>query len=72
MSDPIFHINSPNVLLEPSVSDIFKAKVIDYVAANLQQQTKIDIPGNLTYAFPESWWACSVFLLMYTKRMYNN
>ena len=37
--DPIIHqgISSPNVLLEPSVGDSFKAKVADYGAVNLQQ-----------------------------------
>ena len=54
--DPIIHrdISSPNVLLEPSVDDSFKAKVTDYGAANLQQQAKTDMPGNPAYASPES------------------
>ena len=54
--DPIIHrdISSPNVLLEPSVSDSFKAKVTDYGAANLQQHTRTDMPGNPAYASPES------------------
>ena len=54
--DPIIHrdISSPNVLLEPSVGDSFKAKVTDYGAANLQQQAKTDMPGNPAYASPES------------------
>ena len=54
--DPIIHrdISSPNVLLEPSVGDNFKAKVTDYGAANLQQQAKTDMPGNPAYASPES------------------
>ena len=54
--DPIIHrdISSPNVLLEPSVGDSFKAKVADYGAANLQQQAKTDMPGNPAYASPES------------------
>ena len=54
--DPIIHrdISSPNVLLEPSVGDSFKAKVTDYGAANLQQLAKTDMPGNPAYASPES------------------
>ena len=50
--NPIIHrdISSPNVLLEPSVGDSFKAKVADYGAANLQQQAKTDMPGNPAYA----------------------
>ena len=54
--DPIIHrdISSPNVLLEPSVGDSFKAKVTDYGAANLQQQAKTNMPGNPSYASPES------------------
>ena len=54
--DPIIHrdISSPNVLLEPSVGDSFKAKVTDYGAANLQQHAKTDMPGNPAYASPES------------------
>ena len=54
--DPIIHrdISSPNILLEPSVGDSFKAKVADYGAANLQQQAKTDMPGNPAYASPES------------------
>ena len=46
--NPIIHrdISSPNVLLESSVGDSFKAKVADYGAANLQQQAKTDMPGN--------------------------
>ena len=54
--NPIIHrdISSPNVLLEPSIGDSFKAKVADYGAANLQQQAKTDMPGNPAYAAPES------------------
>ena len=54
--DPIIHrdISSPNVLLEPSVGDSFKAKVADYGAANLQQQAMTFMPGNPAYASPES------------------
>ena len=54
--NPIIHrdISSPNVLLEPSVGNSFKAKVSDYGAANLQQQAKTDMPGNPAYAAPES------------------
>ena len=54
--NPIIHrdISSPNVLLEPSVGDSFKAKVADYGAANLQRQAKTDMPGNPAYAAPES------------------
>ena len=54
--DPIIHrdISSPNILLEPSVGDSFKAKVTDYGAANLQQQAKTNMPGNPSYASPES------------------
>ena len=54
--DPIIHrdISSPNVLLEPSVGDSFKAKVTDYGAANLQQRAMTFMPGNPAYASPES------------------
>ena len=54
--DPIIHrdISSPNVLLEPSVGDSFKAKVADYGAANLQQRAMTFMPGNPAYASPES------------------
>ena len=54
--DPIIHrdISSPNVLLEPTVGDSYKAKVTDYGTANLQQQAKTDMPGNPAYAAPES------------------
>ena len=54
--NPIIHrdISSPNVLLEPSVGDSFKAKVAYYGAANLQKQAKTDMPGNPAYAAPES------------------
>ena len=54
--NPIIHrdISTPNILLEPSVGDSFKAKVADYGAANLQQDTKTDMPGNAAYAAPES------------------
>ena len=54
--DPIVHrdISSPNVLLEPSVGDSFKAKVTDYGAANLQQRAMTFMPGNPAYASPES------------------
>ena len=54
--DPIIHrdISSPNILLEPSVGDSFKAKVADYGAANLQQQAMTFMPGNPAYASPES------------------
>ena len=54
--DPIIHrdISSPNILLEPSVGDSFKAKVADYGAANLQQRAMTFIPGNPAYASPES------------------
>ena len=54
--NPIIHrdISSPNVLLEPSIDDNFKAKVTDYGAVNVQQQAKTDMPGNPAYASPES------------------
>ena len=54
--NPIVHrdISSPNVLLEPSVGDSFKAKVTDYGAANLQQRAMTFMPGNPAYASPES------------------
>ena len=54
--DPIIHrdISSPNILLEPSVGDSFKAKVTDYGAANLQQRAMTFMPGNPAYASPES------------------
>ena len=54
--DPIIHrdISSPNVLLEPTVGDSYKAKVTDYGTANLQQQARTDMPGNPAYAAPES------------------
>ena len=54
--DPIIHrdISSPNVLLEPTVGDNYKAKVTDYGTANLQQQARTDMPGNPAYAAPEA------------------
>ena len=54
--DPIIHrdISSPNILLELSVGDNFKAKVADYGAANLQQRAMTFMPGNPAYASPES------------------
>ena len=54
--DPIIHrdISSPNVLLEPSVGDSYKAKVTDYGTANLQHSTGTVMPGNPAYAAPES------------------
>ena len=52
---PIIHrdISSPNVLLEPSVGDSYKAKVADYGAANLQPRSRTHMPGNSAYASPE-------------------
>ena len=52
---PIIHrdISSPNVLLEPSVDDSYKAKVADYGAANLQPRSRTHMPGNIAYASPE-------------------
>ena len=54
--DPIIHrdVSSPNVLLEPTIGDGYKAKVTDYGTANLQQQARTDMPGNPAYAAPES------------------
>ena len=54
--DLIIHqdISSPNILLEPSIGDSFKAKVTDYGLANLQQQAVTFMPGNPGYASPES------------------
>ena len=54
--DPIIHrdISSPNILLEPSVGDSFKAKVADYGAANLQQRAITFMPENPAYASPWS------------------
>ena len=53
--DPIIHrdVSSPNVLLEPSVGGMFKAKVTDYGTANLQRLARTDMPGNPAYAAPE-------------------
>ena len=54
--DPIIHrdVSSPNVLLEPTVGDGYKAKVTDYGTANLQQHAYTYMPGNPAYAAPES------------------
>ena len=55
---PIIHrdVSSPNVLLEPSSNDTWKAKLSDYGSANLLQQisTKSVAPGNPFYSAPEA------------------
>ena len=55
---PILHrdVSSPNVLLEPSGSGIWKAKLSDYGSANLVQciSDKSVAPGNPFYAAPEA------------------
>ena len=55
---PILHrdVSSPNVLLEPSGSGIWKAKLSDYGSANLVQSISAGsvAPGNPFYAAPEA------------------
>ena len=56
---PIIHrdISSPNVLLEPSVTEAgYKAKVADYGTAKLQHVTSTGtvMPGNPAYSAPEA------------------
>ena len=54
--DPIIHrdISSANVLLEPTVSGGYKAKVSDYGSANFLSKVTTMGPGNASYAAPES------------------
>ena len=54
--DPIIHrdVSSPNVLLDPTVGDSYRAKVADYGTANLQHEAGTIMPGNPAYAAPES------------------
>ena len=54
--DPIIHrdVSSPNVLLDPTVGDSYKAKVAGYGTVIFQQQAKTFMPGNPAYASPES------------------
>ena len=56
--DPILHrdVSSPNVLLEPSDSGIWKAKLSDYGSANLVQSISANsvAPGNPFYSAPEA------------------
>ena len=53
---PIIHrdLSSPNVLMEPTSTGSWKAKLSDFGAANLQQYANTKIPGNLAYASPEA------------------
>ena len=55
---PILHrdVSSPNVLLEPSGSGIWKAKLSDYGSANLVQSISANsvAPGNPFYSAPEA------------------
>ena len=56
--DPILHrdVSSPNVLLEPSDSGMWKAKLSDYGSANLVQSISANsvAPGNPFYSAPEA------------------
>ena len=54
--DPVLHrdISSANVLLEPSGTDSWKAKVSDYGSANYQLQLGTVGPGSPAYAAPEA------------------
>jgi serine/threonine protein kinase len=54
--NPIIHrdISSPNILLDPSIGDTYKAKVTDYGTANLQSNVMTYMPGNPAYASPEA------------------
>ena len=56
--NPILHrdVSSANVLLEPSVSSEWKAKLSDYGSANILHQINTVAPGSPAYAAPE---ACS-------------
>ena len=55
---PILHrdVSSPNVLLEPSGSGMWKAKLSDYGSANLVQSISANsiAPGNPFYSAPEA------------------
>ena len=53
---PIIHrdVSSPNVLLDPSMKGMWKAKLSDFGSANLQSHTKTSFPGNLCYSAPEA------------------
>ena len=55
---PILHrdVSSPNVLLEPSGSGMWKAKLSDYGSANLVQSISANsvTPGNPFYSAPEA------------------
>lgn len=53
---PIIHrdLTSPNVLMEPTSTGSWKAKLSDFGAANLQRYANTKIPGNLAYASPEA------------------
>ena len=55
---PIIHrdVSSPNVLLEPSSNNTWKAKLSDYGSANLLQQISPNsvVPGNPFYSAPEA------------------
>ena len=54
--DPIIHrdVSSANVLLEPTGSGNWKAKVSDYGSANFVSMVTTTGPGNASYAAPES------------------
>ena len=53
---PIVHrdVSSPNVLLEPSSNEMWKAKLSDFGSANLLTLTGTSNPGNLAYSAPEA------------------
>ena len=53
---PIIHrdISSANVLLEPGLSNSWRAKVSDYGSVNLLERLSTGAPGNPTYAAPEA------------------
>ena len=54
--DPIIHrdISSANVMLNPTPSNNWKAKVSDYGSANFVRRVATVGPGNPTYAAPEA------------------
>ncbi len=54
--DPIVHrdISSPNVLLEPTPKDSWRAKLSGFRSANFSRQLRTTNPGNPVYAAPET------------------
>ena len=53
---PILHrdVSSANVLLEPSARGKWKAKLLDYGSANLQENVHTAGPGSPVYSAPEA------------------